>query len=86
MRGCSASKSFGDQKILYCHREETHIDVAVVNGANGSSDITVKGWNSAMATYLWNDGNTSEDRRTHCGGYSVTVTDAHKCTLARAQL
>ena len=78
--GCSASKSFEIKDPVLLTVEETHIDVAVVNGANGSIDITVKG-GTAPYTYLWNDGNTSEDRTgLTAGSYSVTVTDAHKCT------
>jgi hypothetical protein len=51
------------------------------NGATeGSIDITVSGANGNV-TYLWNDGNTSEDRTSLATGtYSVKVTDATGCS------
>lgn len=78
--GCSASKSFEIKDPVLLTVGETHIDVTVVNGTNGSINITAKG-GTAPYTYLWSDGSTSEDRTgLAAGSYSVTVTDAHHCT------
>lgn len=49
---------------------------------SGTIDITVTGANGLIG-YLWNDGNTNEDRSgLPAGSYSVTVTDATKCTAS----
>ncbi|HRZ41469.1 MAG TPA: Calx-beta domain-containing protein, partial [Bacteroidales bacterium] len=55
----------------------THI--SCYGGSNGAIDITVSG-GSPGYTYLWSDGNTSDDRTGLVAGtYSVTVTDALGC-------
>ncbi|MEP6846655.1 MAG: T9SS type A sorting domain-containing protein [Panacibacter sp.] len=65
-------------KDLKCNIEITGAvtDVSCYGDNTGSIDITVKGTKGTV-TYLWNDGNTSEDRSGLAAGtYSVTVTDA----------
>jgi len=49
---------------------------------NGTINLTVSGGTSPF-TYLWNDGNSSQNRTGLAPGtYSVTVTDANNCTQA----
>ncbi len=47
---------------------------------NGAITLTVSGGTSPY-TYLWNDGNTNEDRSSlSAGTYTVTVKDANNCS------
>ncbi|MFN8269211.1 MAG: hypothetical protein U0U33_03005 [Chitinophagaceae bacterium] len=61
------------------------VATAVATNANcsntgGSINLTVKG-GTAPYTYLWNNGVTTEDlANVPSGNYSVTVTDANKCS------
>jgi len=74
-----------DNGYTICHKE-CNIAVRGIStnnkcngGTDGSIDITVSGANGNV-TYLWNDGNTSEDRTNLAAGtYSVTVTDEAGC-------
>ncbi|MBD3637806.1 MAG: gliding motility-associated C-terminal domain-containing protein [Crocinitomicaceae bacterium] len=52
------------------------------NGAdNGTIDLMVSGGTFPPYTYLWNNGNTNEDRiNLSPGTYSVTVSDQNGCT------
>jgi len=60
--------------------DETHVDVSVNGGNDGSIDITVTG-GVGPYTYLWNDGSTDEDRTgLSAGTYSLVVTDYNGCT------
>ncbi|MBL0052110.1 MAG: hypothetical protein IPP29_11675 [Bacteroidetes bacterium] len=48
-------------------------------GTDASIDVTVTG-NNGTVTYLWNDGDTNEDRTgLSAGTYTVTATDAAGC-------
>ncbi|CAN5583988.1 hypothetical protein BH10BAC2_BH10BAC2_11050 [soil metagenome] len=79
--GCS-TKAFYILKQPECNIavSGTTTNIKCYGGNTGTIDITVTGANGT-ATYLWNDGNTSEDRSNLVAGtYSVTVTDAAKCT------
>lgn len=59
---------------------ETHENVNISCGVNGSIDITVSG-GSPGYTFLWNDGSTDEDRfDLGEGTYTVIVTDASDCS------
>jgi hypothetical protein len=50
------------------------------NGNEGAIDINISGGTPGY-TYLWNNGNTTEDPTGLIqGGYTVTVTDANGCT------
>ncbi|MBL7777219.1 MAG: gliding motility-associated C-terminal domain-containing protein [Chitinophagales bacterium] len=61
---------------------ETHVNVLCNGNPTGSIDITVNG-GSPNYTYLWNDGNTNEDRTNiAAANYSVTATDANSCTIS----
>ncbi|MBL0052100.1 MAG: hypothetical protein IPP29_11620 [Bacteroidetes bacterium] len=55
-------------------------DVTTNGGSDGSIDVTATGGTTPY-TYLWNDGDTNEDRTNLTAGtYTVTVTDANGCT------
>ncbi|HRP39175.1 MAG TPA: gliding motility-associated C-terminal domain-containing protein [Chitinophagales bacterium] len=59
---------------------ETHQNISCFGGNNGSIDVTVSGGTTPY-TFIWNDGNTNEDRTSLTqGNYSVTITDANNCT------
>jgi uncharacterized membrane protein len=61
---------------------ETHLNVSIQGGNDGSIDITIGGGTSPYS-YLWNDGDTTEDRSgLSLGSYSVTVTDDHGCSAS----
>ncbi len=52
----------------------------------GAISISVSGGTGTI-TYLWNDGNTSQNRTSlAAGNYSVTVTDANGCTASSGTL
>jgi len=54
-------------------------DVKCYATVSGTIDISVTGANG-LVSYLWNDGNTNEDRSSlSAGSYNVTVTDVTKC-------
>jgi gliding motility-associated-like protein len=56
-------------------------DVACFGGSTGSCDLTVSGGISPY-TYLWSNGAVTQDiSGVVSGNYSVTVTDAHGCTV-----
>jgi len=56
----------------------THVTGCSGN-SNGAIDISVSG-GAAPITYLWNDGNTNEDRTGIAAGtYTVTVSDNNAC-------
>ncbi len=58
---------------------ETHIDPTCGN-SNGSIDLTIN--NSVAASYLWNNGETTEDLNNISSGiYSVSVTDTSGCMI-----
>ena len=60
--------------------DQTHVNVSIHGGNDGSINITPNGGTSPY-TYLWNDGATTEDRtQLSPNTYSVVVTDAHGCT------
>ena len=56
---------------------------ACAGDSSASLNLSVAGGNDCQTyTYLWNDGDTDEDRTNLAGGnYSVTITDAEGCTL-----
>lgn len=54
----------------------TQVNVSCFGGSNGSINLVPAGGTTPY-TFLWNDGNTNEDRSNLAAGtYSVTVTDA----------
>ncbi len=56
-------------------------DVACFGGSTGTGDLTVSGGISPY-TYLWSNGAVTQDiSGVVSGNYSVTVTDAHGCTV-----
>jgi hypothetical protein len=62
---------------------ETHVNNTVNGGSAGSIDISVSG-GTAPYTYLWNTGQTTQDRTGLAqGAYTVTVTDANSCVVSK---
>ncbi|MCW5906252.1 MAG: gliding motility-associated C-terminal domain-containing protein [Chitinophagales bacterium] len=58
------------------------INDANCNASNGHINLTVQ-YGYPAYTYLWNDGNTNEDRVSlMIGTYTVTVTDQINCTVS----
>ncbi|MBL7925815.1 MAG: T9SS type A sorting domain-containing protein [Bacteroidia bacterium] len=78
---CTASKVVNiTQPTCALSVTETHNNVTMPNGNDGSIDVTTNG-GFAPVTFMWNDGNTNEDRNNlSAGTYTVTVTDAGGCT------
>lgn len=60
-------------------------NVACFGAATGSIQLNATG-GTAGYTFLWNDGNTSQNRTAlPAGSYSATVTDANGCTTTISQ-
>ena len=77
---CSASSSMiiGQPAQLKLNSSKT--PVSCNGGSDGTIDLIVTGGTQPYS-YLWNDGNTNEDRTgLTSGGYSVTVSDANGCS------
>ncbi|MBK9353826.1 MAG: SprB repeat-containing protein [Bacteroidetes bacterium] len=59
---------------------------ATCGNCNGTIDVTVTAGTTPY-TYLWNDGNTNQDRTGLCAGtYSVTITDKNGCTTTLSNI
>jgi gliding motility-associated-like protein len=62
------------------------VNVLCKFGNNGSVDYNVSG-GTLPYTYIWSNGQISEDISTLVAGlYTVTMLDAHNCTLSNSQL
>ena len=82
-KGCTKTTNFivGSPNCTISVSGVKH-DITCHDSNNGSIDITVSG-NNGTVTYLWNDGATTEDRTNlPSGSYSVTATDAAKCSVS----
>ncbi|MBL0052114.1 MAG: SprB repeat-containing protein [Bacteroidetes bacterium] len=78
--GCIETATFTVTEPALLGMSGTPTDVTTNGGNNGSIDVTATGGTPAY-TYLWNDGDTNEDRSgLTAGTYTVTVTDANGCT------
>lgn len=61
---------------------ETHTNVNCFNNSNGTISISQTG-GVGNISYLWNDGNTNEDRTGLAAGiYTVSASDANGCTTS----
>lgn len=82
--GCSANQSFSITQIAALAVSETHTNVTCGGLDNGTITLTVNG-GSAPYTFLWNDGNTNQNRIGLANAnYAVTVSDANGCSAAIA--
>ncbi|MBK8847551.1 MAG: SprB repeat-containing protein [Bacteroidetes bacterium] len=78
--GCIETATFTVTEPAVLGMNGTPTDVTTNGGNNGSIDVTATGGTTPY-TYLWNDGDTNEDRTNlTSGSYTVTVTDANGCT------
>ncbi|MBK8847552.1 MAG: SprB repeat-containing protein [Bacteroidetes bacterium] len=78
--GCIETATFTVTEPALLGMNGTPTDVTTNGGSDGSIDVTATGGTPAY-TYLWNDGDTNEDRTNLTSGtYTVTVTDANGCT------
>jgi len=79
-KGCTASISITIAEPTALVVTETHTDILCNGQSTGAIDVSVSGGTSPY-TYLWNDGNTNEDRTAiPAGTYLLTVTDNNGCT------
>lgn len=77
---CSKSISVTIAQPTAVQLSETHINVSCNTGSDGSIDLTTTGGTGAY-TWLWNDGDTNEDRTGLAAAtYSLVATDANACT------
>lgn len=78
--GCTKSTSATITEPPALVLSTTQVNVTCFEGSNGSIDLTVSG-GVAPYTYLWSNGNTTQDiSNLVVGTYTVTVTDANGCT------
>ncbi|MBK8845695.1 MAG: T9SS type A sorting domain-containing protein [Bacteroidetes bacterium] len=79
--GCTASCSVAVSEPTALEVNVAGTDVTCFGLNNGSIDVTASGGVSPYA-YLWNNGDTNEDRSNLDGGtYTVTVTDANGASV-----
>jgi|GEM_PF-828100 len=80
--GCSAVKSFTITEPSVLSASKGNVTNVSCNGsANGAISVIATG-GTAPYTYIWSNGETTSTIGNLSGGtYSVTVTDAHQCTV-----
>lgn len=85
INGCTANASTIINNISGPSITSFNIDsVKCFSGNDGAINITVGG-GTPTYSFLWNDGNTDEDRTgLTAGTYTVTITDANSCTVVQA--
>ncbi len=82
LNSCSSSVAVSITQPTSLAISEAHTNVLCNSGSDGSIDITITGGSSPY-TYLWNDGDTNEDRQNLTAtSYSVTVTDNNLCSAS----
>ncbi len=81
---CTAEQSFTiTEPAAELTIDELTVVQATCGAANGSIDIDVNG-GTAPYNYEWSNGVTSQDNNSLTPGvYTITVTDANDCTVAR---
>lgn len=81
--GCSAACGFTITEPTALDITVSGTNVSCNGGSNGTIDVTVAG-GVATYNYLWNDGDTNEDRTGIAAGlYIITVTDANGATSSQ---
>ena len=79
-KGCTATNSIIITQPAAITITPTVTNVSCRGASTGAIALTIAGGTTPY-TYLWNDGNTSQNRTGLAAGtFSVTVTDANNCT------
>jgi hypothetical protein len=82
LKGCSFLSEEAPNPCEDLAISEVHVDNTEPGGGNGSIDVTVNG-GSGTYTYLWSNGQTTEDLSSLSPGvYTLTVTDDNNCTAS----
>lgn len=83
--GCTATQSFTvTQPALLTATQGAITHVSCNGSANGSATVNVSGGTTPY-TYIWSNGQTGATIGNLSGGtYTVTVTDAHNCTVTQS--
>ena len=77
---CSATSSANVTQPALLTVSASTTDASCNGASDGAINLTISGGTGAD-TYLWNDGNTGQNRTgLTAGAYSVTVTDNNMCT------
>lgn len=85
-KGCTQTTSATVTQPSAISITPTIVDVSCFGGNTGSIALSVSGGTSPY-TYLWNDGNSSQNRTGLAAGtYSVTVTDVNNCALTYSNI
>jgi hypothetical protein len=85
-RGCTATASATVTEPIGISIAPSITNILCNGSSTGAISISVSGGTSPY-TYLWNDGNASQNRTLlPAGTYSVTVTDANGCTQASSSI
>ncbi len=83
--GCSAQQTVNITEPSGMTLTSTKTNPSCSGVCNGTVDLSVVG-GMGPYTYLWNNGQTSQDLTNTCAGtYTVTVTDANGCTKTRSE-
>lgn len=78
--GCTRTNSTTVTQPTAIALSTSPIPVKCHGGSDGAIDLSVSG-GTGTYTYRWNDAHTTQDRsKLSAGTYTVTVTDASKCT------
>lgn len=78
---CTTSGSYSISQPSAALALTTTATNATCHSGNGSITTSVSGGTTAYS-YLWNNGATTANLTATAGTYSVTVTDAHGCTIS----
>lgn len=81
-KGCTLTNSATVAQPTQLQSTISGVNILCKGGNNGSVDLTVTG-GVLPYNFTWNNGGTSEDLiNLYAGTYSVTVMDAHNCSIS----